>query len=84
MTRLPTVRIGSPQFAAELSIEVSRVNVNLKVVLGKRYQLETSSDLAVWARSGTNFLAQEENITQEFVVSEVGKYFRILEVPWAF
>ncbi len=80
-TSLPTVRIGSPEFAAQLSIEVSRVNVNLKVVLGKKYQLETSNDLAVWAKSRSDFVAQEENITQEFVVSEVGTYFRILEVP---
>jgi hypothetical protein len=80
-TSPPQVLIASPPFAPELGIEVSRVNVNLKFVLGRKYQLQASKDLKVWTVTGPDFVADSEAMTQEFVVAEVGRYFCVTEVP---
>lgn len=80
-TSVPTVRIASPPFAPEVAIRVSRVSVDLKVVLGRKYQLQASKDLVVWTATGPDFVADAESLTQEFVVAEVGSYFRVVEVP---
>lgn len=80
-TSSPTVLIASPPFTPEVAIEVSRVNVRLKVVLGRKYRLQSSKDLLDWTATGPDFIAESENFTQEFVVEEVGRYFRVLEVP---
>jgi len=80
-TSLPLVLIASPPFAPEVAVRVSRVAVDLKVVLGRKYQLQASKDLKVWTVTGTNFVADSESLTQEFVVAEVGSYFRLVEVP---
>jgi hypothetical protein len=77
----PSIQIASPPFAPSLDIEVSRVSVRLKVVLGIKYQLEASSDLKIWASTGPAFVAQAEELAQEFDVNQVGRYFRINQVP---
>ena len=79
-TSAPTILIASPPFAPSLAIEVSRVSVRLKVVLGRKYQLEASSDLNTWTATGPAFVAQAEELVQEFDVNQVGKYFRINQV----
>jgi len=75
------VRVASPPFAPEIETEVSRVNVKMKAVLGRKYQLQASKDLKVWAVTAPDFVAEAESLTQEFVVAEVGQYFRLVEVP---
>ena len=55
--------------------------MDLKVVLGRKYQLQASKDLKVWTATGPDFVAESESLTQEFVVAEVGSYFRLVEVP---
>jgi len=75
------VLIAPPPFLPTLTIGVSRVNVTVSVVLGRRYQLESSADLATWLPVGAPFVAQDDTVTQEFVVQETGRYFRINEVP---
>ena len=80
-TSAPRVVIASPPFAPNLAIEVSRVNVKLQVNLGKRYQIESSRDMVTWTPTGPAFEAEEEDLTQEFLVSETGLFFRIAEVP---
>ncbi|HAB17816.1 MAG TPA: hypothetical protein DCE44_15350 [Verrucomicrobiales bacterium] len=72
--------IASPPFAPELGIEVSRVNLNLKLVLGRRYQLKSSFDLVNWTLAGEPFVADEESITKEFVIAEFGRYFQVFEL----
>jgi hypothetical protein len=57
------------------------VNVKLKVVLGKTYQLQASTDSTAWVPVGSNFVADSETITQEFSVVEVGRFFRVIEIP---
>ena len=80
-TSAPSIQIASPPFAPSLAIEVSRVSVRLKVVLGRKYQLEASTDLKTWTSTGPAFVAQAEELAQEFDVNQVGKYFRINQVP---
>ncbi len=79
-TNPPLVKIASPPFDPILSIAVSKVSVTLKVVLGLKYQLETSTDLLLWEKAGEEFVAKDENLIQEFDVNAVGKYFRVLQI----
>jgi hypothetical protein len=80
-TSAPSIQIASPPFAPSLAIEVSKVSVRLKVVLGRKYQLEASTDLKTWTSTGPAFVAQAEELAQEFDVNQVGRYFRINQVP---
>jgi hypothetical protein len=80
-TSAPSIQIASPPFAPSLDIEVSKVLVRLKVVLGRKYQLEASTDLKTWTSTGPAFVAQAEELAQEFDVNQVGRYFRINQVP---
>lgn len=77
----PVVVIDSPPFAPELKVRVTRVGVDLKVMAGKKYLLESSKDFFVWTPAGDPFVAQDENLTEEFVVEETGRFFRVLQVP---
>lgn len=80
-TSAPAVRIASPPFTPQLAIEVSKVNVRLSVVLGRKYLLESSSDLTNWKPASAVFIAQDEELVQEFDVNTTGSYYRINQVP---
>lgn len=80
-TSLPTVKIASPPFSPEVSVDVSRVIVTLKVVLGGKYHVESSHDMLHWSPAGPAFIAEDEKISQEFQVDASGRYFRIHPVP---
>jgi hypothetical protein len=80
-TTAPTVKIASPPFSPSVDIQVSRVQVTLKVVLGTRYLLESSTDLNTWTATGPAFVAEDEQLVQQFDVDTVGRYFRISQVP---
>ena len=80
-TSTPIVRIASPPFSPKLSIDVTRVRVSLEVVLGRKYQIESSTDLQVWLKAGDAFIAQDEVLQQDFDVDISGRYFRISQVP---
>jgi hypothetical protein len=77
----PRIVIASPPFVPTLAISVSRVKVAQNVVLGRRYVLESSTDLANWGATGTPFTAESETIENEFDVNVTGGFFRIREVP---
>ena len=79
-TNPPLVKIASPPFDPILSIAVSKVAVTMKVVLGFKYQLETSTDMLLWEKVGQEFVANDENLIQEFDVNSVGKYFRVVQI----
>jgi len=79
-TNAPRVLIASPPFAPWLELAVSKVRVTLHVVLGKDYVLESSADLVNWTQVGEPFTAEDEVITQEFDVVEVGRFFRVRQV----
>ena len=80
-TSAPLVRIASPPFTPKLAIEVSKVNVRLSVVLGRKYQIESSSDFTNWKPASAVFVAQDEELIQEFDVNTTGNYYRINQVP---
>lgn len=80
-TSTPKVSIASPLFSPELQVAVSRVTVTSKVVLGLKYLLESSSDLQTWAAVGEPFIAEAEELNQEYAVGETGRFFRITQVP---
>jgi hypothetical protein len=80
-TSQPTITVTPPTFLPKLSIAPSRVNVVLQVVPGKRYQLESSDDLPNFSAIGAPFMATANTVTNEFTLSETGKFFRIQEVP---
>jgi hypothetical protein len=80
-TGTPKVSIASPLFSPELKVAVSRVTVTSKVVLGLKYLLESSTDLQTWTTVGAPFVAESEELNQEYVVGETGQFFRITQVP---
>jgi hypothetical protein len=80
-TSAPVVKIASPPFSPELSVDVSKVKVTQRVVLGRKYQLESSLDAQTWNSVGNAFVAQDEQLVQEFDVDVVGRFFRISQVP---
>ena len=80
-TSSPDVVIASPLKSVQLGIRVSRVAVDLHLVLGKHYLLESSKDLTNWTPTGDPFTAQSETMTQEFLVNESGQFFRLTEIP---
>jgi hypothetical protein len=80
-TGTPAVMIASPPFSPWLDVAVSKVKVTQHVVLGKQYVLETSTNLRTWSQIGAPFTAQAEVITQELDAHEVGRNFRIRQLP---
>jgi hypothetical protein len=80
-TNTPTVRIATPPFSPSVLIGISRVKVTVHVVLGLKYQVQSSQDLVTWVNAGDPFVAEEEDVVQEFMVAEVGQFFRIQQVP---
>jgi hypothetical protein len=80
-TSRPMVRIASPPFSPSLRVSVSKVAVEMRVVLGKRYRLESSSDLSKWTPTSEVFTADDETLVREFEAGTVGRYFRIVESP---
>ncbi len=78
-TNTPAVKIASPGGLPGLAIKTKRVEVELSLVLGRRYRLDSSQDLAVWTL-GEAFVAEDETLSREFDVQDSGRYFRVIEV----
>ena len=81
-TGIPTIQIAPPYLPPDprLSITVSPANVIMKLTRGFTYQVEASQDLSVWLPVGAPFVANAEFITQEFVLADSGRYFRVRPV----
>ena len=79
-TTPPRVSIASPPFSPELAIRVKTVSVHMKVLLGRKYRLESSVDMVHWNSVGSVFVVQEEELIQDFDVDDVGRFFRIQQV----
>jgi hypothetical protein len=67
--------------APTLKIRLSKVAVDMTLVMGTKYQVETSNDLKTWTPLGEPFVAPAEQISQEFPVEEAGRFFRLTQVP---
>lgn len=78
---LPKIEFASPPFVPELNIAVSKVKLFQKVVLGRRYVLESSFDGVSWSWFGTPFTAQSERLVTEADVDTSGRLYRIRELP---
>jgi hypothetical protein len=77
----PRIVIASPPFEPTVSIYISRIGVAKHVVLGRNYVLESSTNFTHWFPTGPPFTAVSETVTNEFLVSETGRFFRLREVP---
>jgi hypothetical protein len=64
----------------ELTITVKTVRVDLKLVVGQTYQLESSKDLITWTPVGAPFQATATTVSQDFDVTDYGQFFRVLQV----
>lgn len=78
-TSTPAVKIASPGGLPGLNIKTKRVTVELFLVLGRRYRLDSSRDLVSWSNVET-FVAEDEVLSRDFDVLESGQYFRVIEV----
>ena len=73
--------ISSPPFWPVLEIFTTQVGLRMKLVLEKRYLLESSADLKTWNPVGESFVAKDELYERTFDVTEGQRHFRIQEVP---
>ncbi len=80
-TNSPRIVIAAPPFVPKLTISVSRVRVSQSVALGRRYVLDSSTNLINWNVTGPSFTAESEMIDREFDVGLTGRFFRLREVP---
>lgn len=64
-----------------VTIDVKTVAVTLYVTPNHRYQLESSFDLGTWTNLNAVFLATSAELVQEFNAAEVGRFYRLREVP---
>jgi len=80
-TTPPRILIASPPFAPTLDVAVSRVRLALHVVLGSRYVVEGTTDFKEWLPVGEAFIAEDEEIALDFEVQDVGRHFRIRQLP---
>jgi hypothetical protein len=63
-----------------LTIAVKTVQLTLRVVTGKTYQLEQSDDLHIWVPYASPFVALSDVVTKDADVLGEGQYFRVREV----
>lgn len=80
-TNTTRVIIGSPTFDPTLAMDVSRVRLTLKVVLGGRYVVERTRESQDWIALGAPFTADNEKVVMEVEVKEAGQQFRVRQVP---
>ncbi len=80
-TSAPTVKIGLPPVEPALGVAVSRVRLDLHLVMGARYQLQSSADLSHWVSEGGPFVAVDGRLDREFPVGLKPQYFRVISAP---
>jgi hypothetical protein len=80
-TSVPRVLIAAPSGVSSLSIAVKQVHVNLNLILGYRYKLQTTTDLQTWTDTGLSFLATESTMDRTFDVTNTRQMFRVIQVP---
>jgi hypothetical protein len=74
------ILVAAPPFSPTLTVAVTRVAVQMSVVLGRRYQLDVSQDFQSWTPVGNPFTAEDDTVTQELEVTNTGRFFRIQEI----
>lgn len=74
----PTVKIALPPVDPTLAVAVSRVRLDLHLIMGARYQLQSSTDLSHWVAEGVPFVAVDGRLDREFSVGSVPQYYRVI------
>ncbi len=80
-TSAPRIAFTPPGSSAILALEVSAVKVSMAVMIGNRYQLVSTPDLATWNPVGDPFVATTGLYEQNVVVSESARYFALVLIP---
>jgi hypothetical protein len=70
-----------PKEGPRLSIAVRTVRLTLELIPGRKYQLESSTDLNKWMPVGIPFVSVLEQTFQDFEVGAAPTYYRIQELP---
>jgi probable HAF family extracellular repeat protein len=75
--------VPAPQVAIRLSSTAPEqtVAIDMKVIPGRHYSLEESSDLKTWTALGTSFTPETDMVTQEFTSIDRGNFFRLRLLP---
>ena len=79
-TSPPKIVMASPPFVPVVSIGFSRVYVAQRIVLGRHYVLESTTNFVDWIDAAPPFTADSETVTNEFVIV-ANRYFRVREIP---
>ena len=80
-TSAPTVKIALPPVDPTLGVAVSRIKLDLHLILGARYQVQSSVDLSRWVAEGGPFVAVDGQLDREFPVGSVPQYYRVIPAP---
>jgi probable HAF family extracellular repeat protein len=75
--------VPAPQLAIRVSTiaPVQTIAIDMKVIPGRRYSLESSGDLRTWTALGTSFTPETETVTRELETIEGGRFYRLTLLP---
>ena len=75
--------VPAPQLDIRVSniAPVQTVAIDMEVIPGRRYALESSGDLQTWTLLGTSFTAETDTVTRELETIEGGHYYRLTLLP---
>jgi hypothetical protein len=74
----PTIQIEPPQ--PRVTVKISKVALELKLVPGRKYAIEASKDLNLWVGDDA-FIAETENLSKEIELTHASSFFRLTELP---
>jgi len=60
---------------------VQTIAIDMTVIPGRHYSLESSGDLQTWTALGTSFTPETETVTREFETIEGGRFYRLTRLP---
>lgn len=80
-TTPPRVLIAAPSGVPLLEIEVSQVRVNLLLIAGYTYKIQTSTNGSSWTDTGPQFLATDATASRLFDVTSSSQLFRVVQMP---
>lgn len=80
-TSAPRVLVAAPPGVPSMSISVKQVQVQMNLMVGFNYKVQSTADLRTWTDASDPFLATESSMTLTFDVKTTGQVFRVVEVP---
>lgn len=79
-TSTPLIIIAEPDRPPEIYIKVKTVQVDLRLAVGKSYEIYSSNNMSAWTLAST-IVAENEFTSLIFDIDEYGKYYKIVELP---